>query len=465
MDRCRRPAAKLGRLGAILPVAAFALVTVTGCGPATPASSASPTLTATLAPTNAVGPTVSAAVQSPTAAQTTVPTATRTSPSPAPAAGHTTAIAAGTSHTCAVTSGGGVKCWGENDVGELGNGLTGHYSTAPVDVSVIAAPGRTSPLSGVSAIATGGSYTCAVTSGGGVKCWGDNGNGVLGNGSTTNSEYPVDVVGLTSGVSVISAGYGYACALTGTGGVKCWGWNTDGQLGNGTKIDSSTPVDVVGLTSGVSAIAAGFHHTCALTSAGGAKCWGLNDFGELGNGTKIDSSTPVDVVGLTSGVSMITAGSFHTCAITSRGGVKCWGDALDGELGGGDTCGPAACLVNSDTPVEVLGLTSGISAIDAGDSHTCALTSAGGVKCWGTNRSGQLGDGTRSPWGINGAPVDVAGLKGGVSAITAGSAHTCVLMSDGSVRCWGDNQYGQLGDGSTTSSYTPVDVTFDGTGL
>jgi alpha-tubulin suppressor-like RCC1 family protein len=304
------------------------------------------------------------------------------------------------------------------------------------------------PLAAYTAIAAGGSHICALTTGGGVKCWGDNWRGQLGDGTTTSSNMPVDVSGLTSGVSAIAAGSSHTCALTSGGGVKCWGNNGSGQLGNGTTTQSMVPVDVSGLTSGVSAIAAGSSHTCAVTTVGGAKCWGNNWSGQLGDGTTTQSTTPVDVSGLTSGVSTIAAGSSHTCVLTSGDGVKCWGSNYSGQLGNGTT-------TNSSVPVDVSGLTSGVSAIAAGSQHTCALASSGGVKCWGDNWCGQLGDGTRTD---RLTPVNVSGLTSGVSAIAAGYYHTCALTTGGGIKCWGDNIYGQLGIGEFGYSTTPVNV-------
>jgi alpha-tubulin suppressor-like RCC1 family protein len=209
-------------------------------------------------------------------------------------------------------------------------------------------------------------------------------------------------------------------------------------------------VVVSGLTSGVSALAVGRDHTCALTGAGGIKCWGYNFFGRLGDGTIIDRLTPVDVSGLTSGVTALAAGDSHTCAVTGAGGgVKCWGWNGNGQLGDGTT-------TNHSTPVDVSGLTGGVTEVAAGYWHTCAVTGAGGVKCWGNNLYGQLGDGTTIS--RSGTPVDVSGLASGVAALAAGGRHACVVTSAGGVKCWGDNGFGQLGDDTLAQRRTPVDV-------
>jgi alpha-tubulin suppressor-like RCC1 family protein len=351
------------------------------------------------------------------------------------------AVAAGGWHTCALTSAGGVKCWGANEAGQLGDGTTTNHS-APGDVAGL--------TSGIAAVAAGGSHTCALTTAGGVKCWGENTNGQIGDGTTTNRSTPVDVAGLSSGVAAVAAGGSHTCALTTTGGVKCWGANDAGQLGDGTATDRSTPVDVVGLTSGVAAVAAGSSHTCALTTTGEIKCWGHNHASQLGDGFTISgSSTPLDVMGLSSGVDAAVAGGGHTCALTSGGGLKCWGNNAYGQLGDG------TIVTGRSTPVDVAGLASGVTAVAAGWGHTCALTTADGVKCWGSNRSGQLGDGTTSD---RSTPVDVPGLSSEVDDVAAGGDHTCAVTTSGGVKCWGENGYGQLGDGTITNHSTPVDV-------
>jgi alpha-tubulin suppressor-like RCC1 family protein len=318
------------------------------------------------------------------------------------------------------------------------------------------------------AIAAGDYHTCALTSVGGVKCWGWNGSGQLGNGTASGemssgppSPVPVDVSGLPSGVSAITTGAVHTCALTNAGGVKCWGQNDGpfgqgGQLGDGTTTNRSTPVDVSGLASGVSTITAGGHHTCALTS-GGFRCWGFNLHGQLGDGTTTERLTPVPVSVLSGGVSELAPAGHDTCALMSGGGVKCWGANYEGQLGNGTMSG---LLDPNPIPVDVSGLASGVSTIAANGHHeggdfNCVLTSGGGVKCWGSNFAGQLGDGTTTN---RFTPVDVSGLASGIQSIADGGYHVCALTTAGGVKCWGDNEAGQLGDGTTTNRSSPIDV-------
>ncbi|MES2934227.1 MAG: RCC1 repeat-containing protein, partial [Pseudomonadota bacterium] len=311
-------------------------------------------------------------------------------------------------------------------------------------------PAHATNLAGIATIAAGGNHTCARTTAGGVKCWGNNFYGQLGNGTTTQASLtPVAVTGLASGVTAIATGNRHTCARTTAGGVKCWGNNQYGQLGNNSTTGALTPVAVTGLSSGVTAIAAGYYHTCALTTAGGVKCWGNNDFGQLGNTTTTRALTPAAVTGLTSGVAAIAAGRTHTCALTTAGGVQCWGNNDFGQLGNGTN-------TQALTPVAVTGLTSGVAAIATGANHTCARTTAGGMQCWGSNEYGQLGNNSSTDALT---PVAMTWLASGVTAIAMGFSHTCALTTAGGMQCWGFNGVGQLGNNSTTGALTPVAVT------
>jgi hypothetical protein len=358
-----------------------------------------------------------------------------------------TAVSAGSYHTCALTNDAGLQCWGS-----LGQYLS---SLVPAPATgFIAVSGRGDEVT------AGGYHTCALTTSGGVKCWGYNAYGQLGDGTTINHLMPADVSGLTSGVLAIGVGAFHTCALTTAGGVKCWGVNSAGELGNGSSTGpehctsfafacSTTPVDVTDLNSGVATLAVGAHHACALTTSG-VKCWGGNGHGQLGDGTTDNHDTPVSATGLANGVAAVTAGGYHTCARMTSGSVKCWGYSVFGQLGDGSTD-----FLPHPTPTDVVGLTGSVAAVSAGAYHTCAVTTGGGVKCWGSNGFGQLGDGTTTN---QLTPVDVSGLTSGMTAVTAGASHSCALSSTGAVKCWGWNVFGQLGDGTTTANLTPVDV-------
>ena len=349
------------------------------------------------------------------------------------------AVSAGGRHTCALLTTGGVKCWGYNAAGELGNNVTSEQ-LAPVDVIGL--------RDGAAAVAAGGRHTCALLANGAVRCWGKGTNGELGNNDTSDRSVPVDVTGLSSGAAAIAAGDGHTCALLTNGGVKCWGGGRYGQLGNNNTNDQWAPVDVLGLDSGVAAIAAGGGHTCALLSKGGVKCWGYGGFGQLGNGDTSDAPIPVDVVGLGSGVSAIAAGSGFTCALITDGGVKCWGLGTDGRLGNSDTS-------STSVPVDVVDIGSDASAITAGYSHACALLTNGGVKCWGYGGLGQLGNNDTVSHSV---PVNVTKLGSAVSTIAAGTYHTCALLDNGGIKCWGSGENGRLGNNDTSAQLTPVDV-------
>jgi len=241
-----------------------------------------------------------------------------------------------------------------------------------------------------------------------------------------------------------STGLGHSCGLFADTTIKCWGENYFGELGNGTTTDSTTPVAVIGVT-GATAISAGGHHSCVLLSDTTIKCWGRNQSGQLGNGTTTDSTTPVAVSGI-SGATAISTGLDNSCALLSDATIKCWGD--NGAQQHGDT------MPYSALPVAVSGI-SGATAISTGRDGSCALLSDTTIKCWGRNQFGELGNGTTAD---STTPVAVTGVTG-ATAISSGPFHSCALLSDTRMKCWGRNQFGELGNGTKADSTTPVAVT------
>ncbi len=395
-----------------------------------------------------------------------------------------TAICAGRVHTIVLMQDGTVWGMGGNGSGNLGDGTTTGRTT-PVQVK---------GLTGVIAIAAGFQFSMALKSDGTVWTWGSNADGQIGDGTKTDRSTPVQVSGLT-GVKAIAAGYSHSLALKSDGTVWTWGNNSNGQLGDGTTVQRLTPVPVNGLT-GITAIASGYYHSLALKPDGTVWVWGQNSNGQLGDGTTVDRLTPVQVSGLT-GVTTVSAGGSHSLALKPDGTVWAWGSNDSGQLGTGNTA-------ERHIPVQVSGL-SGVVAIGAGYAHNLAAKSDGTVWGWGINNFSQLGylipvgcpnplkvgginsvvavdgglyfglalksDGTAWGWGQNDrgqlgtgtvkdsipTPVQVSGLTNLVD-ISTGIMHGLAAKSDGTVWAWGQNNAGQLGDGSTTNRLAPVQV-------
>jgi len=384
-----------------------------------------------------------------------------------------TSVSTNNSSTCATNATGGVDCWGDNSFGRLGNNTTTNSET-PVAVVGVSDSGT---LSGVTSVSVGYDSTCATLSTGGVDCWGYNRDGELGNNTTTQEPTPVAVVDVgntgafLSGVASVSVGVESACAALTTGGVDCWGSNIDGDLGlgNTTTTNSETPVAVVGVggtgtLSGVTSVSVGFYSTCATLSTGGVDCWGFNASGQLGNNSATQEPAPVEVVGVNgtgtlSGVTSVSANDNSTCATLTTGGVDCWGSNNSGQLGNNTT-------TSSETPVEVVGVggtstLSGATSVSVGYDSACAMLSSGGVDCWGLNIEGELGDNNTTSPGLT--PVEVVGVNGtdylsGVTSVSVGYEATCAMLSSGGVDCWGLNDEGQLGNNSATQELTPVAV-------
>jgi len=299
-------------------------------------------------------------------------------------------------------------------------------------------------------IDAGEGHSCALISDGTVRCWGKNNYGQLGDGTNENREIPVQVKGL-EGIQMLATGWGHTCAISHDGAVWCWGYNQNGELGNGTTIHSSLPVLVKGLSGPVKALSVGDDHSCIITETGDVQCWGYNRSGQLGDGTTLNRNSAVNVVGV-SRASKLAAGWEHTCAIIYGSSVTCWGSNEYGQLG--------KATEEENMPLRIildeLGHEAGryVGAIAASGGHTCALLFDGDVWCWGNNRYGQLGDGTTEN---RDTPVQILQL-GGMRSLTAGGNHTCAIDENGQMLCWGWNHYGQLGVEDRSQQTVPVAV-------
>lgn len=341
-------------------------------------------------------------------------------PEPAPAQPVSVAparLALGGTHTCVLSSSTPV-CRGANDRGQRGDAVASEFV----------------------ALASGVSHVCALDRLGTASCWGANQNGQLGDGTHADRDAPVRVA-TDLRFTTLAAGVGFTCGLVPDGRAACWGQNLNGQLGDGSREDRRTPALVAGARS-FRTLAAGWNHACGVTAAGETYCWGLNAQGQIGDGTKVDRLVPTRIQGR---FQQIAAGASHTCGL-SEGRVLCWGGNGFGQLGDGRTA-------TGVLPLPVPGLR-GVTQITAGAAHSCALVSGGAAHCWGQNLYGQLGDGTNRNSSV---PTRVAGTVG-FSSLHAGGALTCAVAPDGAQYCWGINQSGQLGDGSRDDRWTPTRV-------
>jgi alpha-tubulin suppressor-like RCC1 family protein len=299
------------------------------------------------------------------------------------------------------------------------------------------------------AVAAGWSHTCALLADGGIVCWGSNDHGELGNGTRDASASPVVVVGLGP-ASALSLGDGYSCALV-DAGLACWGDVGDPA---GAYVPFGDVPATVAADGGVARVAAGRDHLCVRFASGSVGCLGDGSYGQLGNGQSgpgTFASQLVDVGGLVPSSGDIVAGESHTCAMTNDAGVVCWGMNFDGQLG-------IAAPNWSASPLEVndVGPSAGLTA---GAAHTCARLVAGGIRCWGYDVGGALGQGDAAAPAA-GVVVSVVGISSVVTELAAGSGHTCAIVSASDVRCWGAASSGQLGNGSFAleTSSTPLAV-------
>jgi alpha-tubulin suppressor-like RCC1 family protein len=336
---------------------------------------------------------------------------------------------------------GTVRCWGSNGSGQLGDGSKTN-ALAPESIGPF-------PLAQFD---LGGLFTCEAVLAGGAECWGSNVWGQLGDGTTTEHDSPEVVTALGLDTTQIATGFQHACALMGDSTVRCWGNNAYGQLGDGTSGTSGakySPVPITALGTNVQHLALGDDHSCALLKDGSVDCWGANAAGEVGDGSTTDQHLPKAITALGTGIIQVAAGSDATCAVFAVGSLYCWGLNSSGQMGDGTTTD-----VHSPTEVTLPG---NATQVTVGGSHVCAIVSDDfggelGVYCWGGNFDGQLGDGTTTD---RHTPTLVSALGTNVAMVAAGGNHTCALMKDSSVRCWGDNTFGQVGTGAGTTT-TPV---------
>ena len=398
-------------------------------------------------------------------------------------------ISAGASHNCLLSYSNTVKCWGANALGQLGQGHTSSIGDDEGEMERILPVNLGSGLI-AKTLATGLSHSCALLDNNSVKCWGDNQFGQLGQGRTLNpvgtvanqmgDNLPAINLGTGRTVKMIQAGNNHSCALLDNDTVKCWGANQFGQLGQGDRISRGTVVnqmgdelDAVNLGTGRTAksLGLGDNHACALLDNDTVKCWGANQFGQLGQGrtlnpvgtvaTQMGDALPAVNLGTGHTVKMIQAGNNHSCALLDNNTVKCWGDNQFGQLGQGRTLNPVgtvATQMGDALPAVELGTGRTGKTVILGTNFTCALLDNNTVKCWGDNQFGQLGQGDRTNRGTvanqMGDELDALKLGTGytVQAIEVGATHTCVLLNDlddDDIKCWGGNSDGQLGLGDT----------------
>lgn len=384
--------------------------------------------------------------------------------------GQESTLDVGTYFSCAVMSDGTVRCWGGNSWGQLGISPS-DSSLVPVPVSGITGSDAIGASASTTAISVSAGYghACALMADGTVKCWGLNNNGQLGDASLNDSSVPVTVSGITgatpasTAVSVSAGGY-HSCAVMADGRVKCWGFNVSGGLGDGTGAGSAIPVlvsDIDGLSESSTAVSvsAGIFHTCAVMGNSTLQCWGFNNVGQLGNDSTTNSLVPVPVSGIdgqsaSEAAVSVSADSSVSCAVMADGTVQCWGNASYGQLGNNSN-------LNSSIPVRVwLGVDVAAVGVSIGGSHACAEMSDHSVRCWGSGNDGQLGLGGPT---LSALPTDVSNITGSTAAtsavsVSSGGYHSCAGMADGTLKCWGDNDAGQIGDNTNTEALAPETV-------
>ncbi len=355
-------------------------------------------------------------------------------------------LALSDTHSCYLDDEGAGYCWGADDANQLGDPSNRLSQSVPVPVTVV---DRAVEIAAGGGLLDG--HTLVRVENGDIKGWGANSAGQLGDAMTVPPLTITTAVNRFKGDQLVASSR-HTCArgiVIGDGDTRvfCWGKNDHGQL--------LLPVEVLGALSPlglgimIEQVAVGADHVCVLPTDGSPRCWGRNQLRQTGAPEVEDQRMAVTVQGLTATSSAIGTGYAHSCAIdAAAGGVRCWGDNARGQLGDGSV----GVLEGTNVPAVVTGLAGPATAVCGGEAHTCARLASGAVQCWGANDQGQLGDGSNAD---RRTPVSVVGIDG-VAEIACGGNHTCARLAAGGVRCWGANDHGQLGDGSTTARNVPV---------
>jgi alpha-tubulin suppressor-like RCC1 family protein len=368
-------------------------------------------------------------------------------------------VSGGTLHTCMRLETGAVRCWGNANAGRLG-----YANAIPIgDDETPASAGDVDIGGSVLQVSAGDTFSCALLTTGGVRCWGDGQGGQTGYGNVAiigDNETPASAgdIDLGGRAVEISVGRFHSCARMDTGAVRCWGYNVLGQLGYGNTInigDNETPASAgeVNLGGAATQIACGESFSCAVMSTGAVRCWGQNAFGKLGyggGGNIGDDEVPASAgdVNVGGAATRVVTGCHFACALLASGEVRCWGDNFFGQLGYGNTTNIGDDEVPSSvTPVNVGGVVRNLSA---GDSHVCALLDGGALRCWGFGANGRLGYADTQNIGDDEAPASSGNINFGGAAlqVDGGNSHTCALLDNGVLRCWGLSNNGQLGYGN-----------------
>ena len=352
-------------------------------------------------------------------------------------------ICLGGNHSAALKSDGSLWMWGNNSYGQLGNNSTTDSNT-PVQV-----------MTGVKQVSLGSEHSAAVKKDGSLWVWGRNIYGQVGNGAVLNSITPEKIM---TGVKQVSLGGNYSAALKTDGSLWMWGSNIYGQLGNGSNTDSRTPIQVM---TNVKQICLGLYHSAAIKTDGSLWMWGENNAAQLGNNSFSNSNTPIKVM---TGVKQVSLGNKHSAAVTQDGSLWMWGDGSSGQIGDGSSGMTTAVGygVYIKTPIKLM---TGVKQVNLGGSHSAAIKADGSLWMWGFNYSGQVGNGVSGIVGYWGAhSTTPEKIMDGVKEVNLGSLHSAAVKTNGSLWTWGNNEKGQLGNGSNKNSSTPLEIRLPASG-